>query len=89
MSSERGSFIEKDIHSPASVADDDLRKCQDTLCNMCSKLRIQLAMPILAFFISHLFIIEFQIFWFKTNNEIKKYFKVSKLISCCGQRAFI
>ena len=34
MSSERGSFIEKDVHSSASVADEDLRKCQDTLCNI-------------------------------------------------------
>ena len=34
MSSERGSFIEKDVHSSASVADEDLRKCQDTLRNI-------------------------------------------------------
>ena len=39
MSSERGSFIEKDVHSSASVADEDLRKCP-THCviyySMCS-----------------------------------------------------
>ena len=32
----RRSFIEKDTHSSASVTGEDLRKCQDTLCNLCS-----------------------------------------------------